>query len=152
MVFYYSRGGKTKVFADALGEYLGCGVTRLETELDGAGKIGFLFKAMRSAFSGKGALVTNMPDAVPEEIFLCSPIWAGELATPAKYFLENADLKNTTVHLLLTASVPVEKYKTEAQELLYKIACKPGRAYIFATSSKAMPDRETITEHFRELL
>ena len=69
-----------------------------------------------------------------------------------RYFLDNADLKNTTVNLLLTASVPVEKYRQKALDYLNKIPCKPGEAYIFATSDKVPPEPETIKEQLRELL
>lgn len=152
MIFYYSRSGNTKIFAELLGEVTGREVCPLESDLEKKGGAGFMFKALRLAVSRKGFPVSTMPDAVPDEIFLCSPVWAGEIAAPAKFFLENADLKNTTVNILLTASMPTEKYKTGALELLAKIPCKPGNAYIFAASKKVPPEPETIKEQLRELL
>ena len=44
MVFYYSRGKKTKIFAHALGEFLGKEVYELESDLNDKGKIGFFIK------------------------------------------------------------------------------------------------------------
>ncbi|MCL2578299.1 MAG: hypothetical protein FWE27_09700 [Defluviitaleaceae bacterium] len=152
MILYYTRGKKTKVFAEALGEVLGLEVYELESDLNNKGNIGFIFKALSLVFSGKGYTVSNMPENLPEEIFLCTPIWGGQVAGPPRFFLENADLKNTTVNLLLTANMPVDKYKEDAMELLYKMQCKPGRAFIFATSNKVPPEIETIKEQLREIL
>lgn len=152
MVLFFSRGKKTKVFAEALGEILGQEIYELESELNDKGSVGFLIKALGLIFSAKGYPVSNMPQSVPEEIFLCSPIWGGQLAAPPKFFLDNAELKNTTVNLLLTASVPLEKYRLNALKELNKIPCKPGEAYIFAASSKVLPEKETIKEQLREIL
>ena len=152
MVLYYSREKKTKIFAEALGEMLQKKVRELESDLNKKGDIIFMFKALGMAFSGKSAPVSNMPESLPEEIYLCAPIWGGRVAGPPKYFLETADLQNTTVNLLLTASVPVEKYKRDALNLLNQIPCKPGKAYIFATSSKVPPEKETIKEQLKEML
>ncbi|MCL2387231.1 MAG: hypothetical protein FWC89_06735 [Defluviitaleaceae bacterium] len=154
MVLYYSRGKKTKVFAELLGEVLGQEVLELESELNNKGKIGFMLKALSLAFSAKSYPVTNMAKLqnLPEEIYLCAPIWGGQMVGPPRYFLENSDLKKTTVNLLLTASVPVEKYKKSALEYLGKLQCKKGEALIFATSSKVPQEPETIKEQLREIL
>jgi len=152
MILYYTRGKKTKIFAQALGEVLGNEVYELESDLNNRGNFSFMFKSLSLTFSGKSYAVSNMPEKLPDEIFLCSPVWGGQVAAPVKYFLENADLKNTTVNILLTASIPADKYRENAIELLYKFQTKPGRAFIFATSEKTMPELETIKEQLRELL
>jgi hypothetical protein len=114
--------------------------------------LGFIFKALALTFSGKSYPVLNMPQNLPQEIYLCAPIWGGQVLGAPKFFLENADLKDTTVNLLLTASVPVEKYKNTALEFLKKIPCKSGKVYIFAASEKVPPEIETIKEQLRELI
>jgi hypothetical protein len=154
LIFYYSRGKKTKIFAQALGEFLEQDVLELESDLNKRGKFSFFFKALRLAFSGKGYAVSNMESIkiTAEEIFLCAPIWGGQIAAPVKYFLENADLKDKKVNLLLTASVPVEKYRLDALEFLRKFPCITGEAYIFATSGKVPPEKETIKEQLHEIL
>lgn len=152
MVLYYSRSKRTEVFAKVLGEMLGREVRELESELNNKGNVAFICKALPMAFSGKGFPVSNMPLELPDDIYLCSPIWGGHVAGPPRYFLDNADLKNTTVNLLLTANIPVDKYKNKALELLEKIPCRLGRAYIFATSDKVMPESETVKEQLREMI
>ena len=151
MIFYYTRSKKTKILAHALSEVLGLPVYELESDLNDRSTFGFLFKALRLTFSRKSYPIRNMPTELPKEIFLCSPIWGGGLAAPTKYFLDNANLADCKVNIGLTASVPVEKYKKNALGYLNKIPCKPGAAYIFATSSKVEPDKEAIKEHFLEM-
>ncbi|MDR0272384.1 MAG: hypothetical protein LBI27_03605, partial [Clostridiales bacterium] len=114
MIFYYSRSGKTKIFAEALGEFLGQQVYELESDLNKKGGFGFLIKALALTLAGKSSPVSNMPENVAEEIYICAPIWGGQVVGPPKFFLENADLKKTTVNLVLTAQTPTEKYKKNA--------------------------------------
>ena len=151
MVLYYTRSQKTKIFAEALGEILGLPLHELQSDVNNMKTFKFLVKALGMVFSGKGYHVTNMPEQIPDEIYLCGPVWGGRLVGPPRYFLENADLSTTKVNLLLTASTPVEKYRTRALEDLAQIKCIPGEAYIFATG-KELPEKEIAIEHLREAL
>ena len=152
MVLYYSRTKKTKIFAEVLGEVLNMSVYELESDLNKKSIFSFMFKALSLAFSGKSYPVSNMPVSLPTEIYVCGPVWGGGIAGPSKFFLENADLRDTTVNLLITASIPVEKYRQNALNLLNGIPCKPGEAYIFATSDKSMPDANAIKEQLQEMV
>jgi len=150
VILYYSRSSKTKIFAEALGELLSQPVHELVCDLNGYTGIKFLFKAVPLVFTGKVYPVSNMPEAVPDEIYLCCPVWGGQMASPAKYFLDKMDLKGKTVNILLTAGTPVEKYRQNALNYLTKnISCNPGEAYIF-TSHK--PEKEIIKEQLRDLM
>jgi flavodoxin len=152
MILYYSRSKKTKIFADALGEILNREVRELESDLNKKGDFGFIIKALGLTFTKKNYPISNMPNNIPEEIFVCTPIWGGQLAAPAKFFLDNADLSDTKVNVLITANIPTEKYKTDAREYLDKIKCRQGEVYIFASSDKSLPEKDVIIEQLRELL
>ena len=152
MIIYYTRSNKTKVFAEALHGVLDMPLYELKSDLDDMGSLKFLAKATSMVFSGKGYPVTNMPEHVPEEIYLCGPIWGGSLVGPPRYFLNNIDLSKTKVNILLTASTPVEKYKKQALEYLTQINCLPGNAYIFATASKNMPELDVVIAQLTEIL
>jgi len=151
MILYYTRSQKTKVFAEALGDILGQSVYELDSDLKGMKTIMFLIKAVGMVFSGNGYAVTNMPDSLPSEIYVCGPIWGGRLVGPPRYFLENADLSKTRVNLLMTAQTPTEKIRTRALDDLARINCIQGEAYVFATG-KDMPELEIAAEHLREML
>jgi len=151
MIIYYTRSQKTKVFAEAVAEVCHMPLCALESDINNLKGVRFLAKALGLVFSGKGYPASNIPADMPEEIYVCSPVWGGQIAAPVKYFLEHANLGKTKVNLLLTASTPVEKYKTRALEQLAKFDCIPGKAYIFATSS-ALPEKDIAVQHFQELL
>jgi len=142
----------TKTFAEAVSVVTGHNAYAFETELEKKRGFSFVTKALGLVISNKSFPVSNMPNTVPGEIYLCTPIWGGKMAAPAKFFLENADLQRTTVHLVLTASTPVEKYRTRALNFLEKIQCNPGNAHIFATSSKIPPEKDVLIEQLKDLL
>jgi len=152
MILYYSRTRKTKAFAEILGEITGLQVYELESDLSQSSGFSFMLKAFKMIITGKGYPVSNMPPSLPEEIYLCGPVWGGKMVGPPRYFLDNADLRNTKVNILLTAAMPVVKHKQKALEYLSKIPCKSGKAYIFATSDDSASDKEALTEQIKEML
>ncbi|MCL2839446.1 MAG: hypothetical protein FWE05_01635 [Defluviitaleaceae bacterium] len=152
MIFYYSRSKKTKIFAEALGEVVNMPVYELKSDLNEKSSFAFLIKALGMAFGGNGYPVSNMPSSIPQEIYLCGPVYGGQMVGPPRYFLDKANLSDTKVNLLLTASVPVEKYRRKALDYLNKIPCKHGEAYIFAASDKVPPELDVIKEQMREII
>ena len=152
MILYYTYKQKTKIFAVALGEVLNLPTYELITDLNDKSAFGFIFHALKLTFSGRTYPVSNMPQDMPVEIFVCSPIWGGRLAAPVKYFLENTDLARVAVNLLLTASTPTEKYRLNALEYLQKLPCIPGDIHLFATSDKVMPEKEILIEQLHDVL
>ena len=152
MVFFFTRSQKTRVFAQAASERFNMPVYELETDLGEYTTFRFLLKALGMVFRGAAYPVLNMPVEIPKEIYLCTPVWGGSPAAPAKYFLQNANLSGVIVNILLTASTPVEKYKENALKLLESIDCIPGKALVFAASSKVPPEIDVIKEHLSEML
>jgi len=152
MILYYTYKQKTKVFAESLGKVLQRQVVELKCDLNNKSTLGFMFHALKLTFTNKAYPVTATFPTLPGEIYVCSPIWGGKVAAPCKYFLENLNFRNTTVHLLLTASVPTQQYKKNAEDYLRRIGCNPGNVYLFATSGKIMPDGEVLVEQLREIL
>jgi len=152
MIVYYTQGEKTKLFAEALSEILGQPIYRLEPEsLHRKSNFSFMIAALFLTISGKLHPIINMPASLPDEIYVCSPIWGGKLASPVKYFLENADLSEKTVHLVITAGVPTEKYQAEALNYLTNsVKCVPGKVYIFAGTRGQ--EKDIVKQHLEEVL
>jgi len=151
MILYYTYEQKTKVFAESLSEVINLPTYELKADINNKSRFGFIFNALRLAFTGKSSPVSNIPSSLPEEIYVCGPIWGGTVAAPVKYFFENTNLKHTKVHLLLTACIPTEKYRQTAAEYLRKF-CVPGDVHLFATNSKIMPEKEILTEQLLKIL
>ena len=151
MILYYTYKQKTKVFAESLGEVLNLPTYELKSDMNSKSRLGFLISAITMAFTGKTAPVSNLPDSLPDEVFVCSPVWGGRVAAPVKYFFENAPLRRTRVHLLLNASIPTEKYRKKAEEYLREF-CIPGDVHLFATHDKIMPEKDVLVEQLRKIL
>jgi len=148
MIYCYSATQKSKAYAQLLGEIINCPVYMLDCALDPTNKISFFFSA---AFRKSLSVVENMPVSIDSnEIYLVGPIWAGEVARPIKYFLENAPLSGKRVNMLLTAAICHEKYISEAERLLAKLDCIPGEVQVFATPKEGI-DKEMSEAHIREL-
>lgn|GEM_PF-1165663 len=151
MILYYSRTKKSALAAQALHEITGMPLYALETDINSFTGIKFGWNALRSVMSKKGYPVSNLPGNVPGEVYLCGPIWAGEMAGPLKYVVTNVDFSKTVVHVLLTGMQPSEQNRISTQKLLLKSGCLPGEVYLMATP-KQMPEKEVVTEHLRALL
>ncbi|MCL2371833.1 MAG: hypothetical protein FWC78_00330 [Defluviitaleaceae bacterium] len=153
MVFYYTYGSKTEVFAKALGEFLKQPTYKLESDLNDRAGFSFMFKAVRLALAKKAYPVRNMPvDKPAGSIFVCSPVWGGGLAAPARYFLENTDLAGVRVNVLLTAGMVTEKYRQRAYDYLNQLNCVPGQVYLFAATSKIPPEHDVLIEQYSEII
>jgi len=154
MVYYYSAGGRTKIFAEALGSVLKAQACELESDLGKKINFGFIARALWLAVRKKESRVLNMPDKIEaEEIYVCSPVWGGAAAGPVLYFLRNAGLKNKKVNLLLTyeSTGSCQKYQMRGRALLESVDCVAGRVLMFATT-KAMPEYEVAVSQMKEIL
>ena len=153
MVVFFSRSRKTEVFARVLGEIKDLPLFELRSELNEMPTFRFVIKALWLTIRGKIFPVDKMPENLPEEIYVCSPVWGGDIAPTVKYFLQNADITNVKVNIVLTASTPTDKYIKHAVNLLERTLCISGDVFIFATSSaETLPDADIIREHLKEVL
>jgi len=151
MIFYYSRTDKTKAVAQALHEITGLPLYPLESDITDAKGFLFAVKSIAAAFGNKGLPVRNMPESVPEEIYLCAPVWAGEPAGPMKYFIANAGLARIRVHTILTAMTPSRQHRTHVKKLLDRVGAFSGDVLQIATT-KQPPEAEILREHIQAWL
>ena len=98
-VVYYSRYGHTTKVAEALAQALGAETRRIE-ETKQRGFLGM----------GRGSVTNARFEIKPmdldlsgyDTIVLCTPIWAGKPACPARTFLHDARLDGKKVHLVIS--------------------------------------------------
>jgi len=98
-VVYYSRFGHTAKVAAALAQELGAEVRSIE-------------ETRRRGYPGMGwGAITNSRFKIRpmnldlggfDTVVLCTPIWAGRPACPARTFLRDARLEGKRVHLLIS--------------------------------------------------
>ncbi|MCL2665342.1 MAG: hypothetical protein FWE82_06995 [Defluviitaleaceae bacterium] len=150
MVYYFSYSNKTKAYAEALAKIKNAQAAGINSKLN---KKNF-FVMMRGCFLA--IRKKEMPvDEIPAleasgEIFVCSPIWAGNIVPPARYFLNRAELNGRRVNLLLTCESIHQsvKYKKAAADVLSGIDCVPGTVEVFCTS-ETIPEPEVLDEQLR---
>ncbi len=96
-VVYYSRFGTTRTIATALAEELGAEVREILAVRD----CGFMGMGFRSAFGIPMKIrPMNLDFAGVDRIVLCSPIWAGKPANPARTFLQEAKIEGKKLAVL----------------------------------------------------
>ena len=100
-VVYYTRFGHTTKVAEALARELGAEVRRIEETKQRS------FMAMGWASTTNARFEIKPMDldlSGCDTIVLCTPIWAGKPACPARTFLHDARLDGKNVHLLISTS------------------------------------------------
>ena len=98
-VVYYSRFGHTAKVAEALAQNLGAEVRRIE-ELKQRSFVAMGWGAITNARFKMKPMDLDLSGY--DTVVLCTPIWAGKPACPARTFLHDARLDGRKVHLLIS--------------------------------------------------
>lgn len=144
-VVYYSRYGHTTKVAEALAQELGAETRRIE-ETKQRGFLGM----------GRGSVTNERFEIKPmdldlsgyDTIVLCTPIWAGKPACPARTFLSDARLDGKKVHLIIaTGGGEIDKpVSVAADDLAKKNATVGATARVITKRGR----RETPDEELRQ--
>jgi len=98
-VVYYSRYGYTAKVAEALAQALGAETRRVEEKK----QRGFLVMGWGSVTNARFEIKPMDLDLSGyDTVVLCTPVWAGKPACPARTFLRDARLEGKKVHLLIS--------------------------------------------------
>jgi hypothetical protein len=144
-VVYYSRFGHTAKVAEALAQELGAEVRRIE-ETKERGYPGMGWGAITKARFKIKPMDLNLTGC--DTIVLCTPIWAGRPACPARTFLREARLDGRKVHLLIsTSGGEIDKAVAVIAEDLVKKNAAVGETSRVITS---LGKKETTDEEFRQ--
>ena len=149
MILYYSRLGKTKVIAEVLSEIKSMPIYRLESDLESKSGFSLMFDILRYSMFKKPYYVNNMPTELPEEIYICTPIWDTHIAPPVRHFLQNISLENIKVHFVITPFIPNLRHLTNMEKLLKSLDCIPGQIYTLAVTKESIKDIDTLREHMK---
>lgn len=88
IIIYYSRTGNTKKAAESLASKLNCETAKIVSKKAFKGILGWIY-AGRTALAGKDVEIIE-PDIELQNyktIIICTPIWAGRLASPMRTWL-----------------------------------------------------------------
>jgi len=107
VVVYYSRFGHMAKVAEALAQELGAEVRRIE-ETKQRSFLGMGWGAITNARFQIKPMDLDLHDC--DTVVLCTPIWAGRPACPARTFLRDARLEGRQVNVLIsTAGGEIDK-------------------------------------------
>lgn len=87
LVVYYSRMGTTETVARALATRLGAEIDDIEALTSYAGPYGFLTGIWHSIRDASPPIRRRLDPRRFRSVVLCSPVWAGKLAGPARSYL-----------------------------------------------------------------
>ena len=152
MICYFSYSSKTEAYAKALHRITGLPLHELRSKLNKKGFLTMLKGGAMSVFR-KESPVSNMPDAVGGDVYVCAPVWAGSMAPPARFFLHHADLAGKKVNILLTCASVADSdtYRTGALKELGQTGCNPGEVFVFATG-RDIPDASLAEDQLRQMM
>jgi len=126
LIVYYSRGGNTKKAAEDLAAELGADLAEIREDRPRKGLFGFLRSGMESSFK---KIVPYRPltadPAKYERVIVATPVWAGNLSSPMRSYLNDNARHFAEFGILLTHSGPVggEEYlkvMDEAEKIVGK--------------------------------
>jgi len=154
MIVYYSFSGSTKVYAEVLADLVNDPVFELREKSPRTGVLGMFFGAVE-ALMGTSAPLEVLPD-IPagKPVFICSPIWAGNLPPAVMTFIKNTDLRRRKVNVVLTFTNVLNRdaYQKKATGILRAQGCNPGFVQGFVCDRKLGPDRAIIRKHLKKLV
>ena len=141
IVVYYSRSGKTQIVARALMDQLSCEGEEIKSKVTRTG-VGIITCVLDQLFDRDDQLEPlhkNLKAHNP--IIVASPIWLGNLSSPARTFIKQTDLKDKEVYLFLTYNGALSSEKeTALRKLITSRRIKLKGVYKIVTKEKAEED------------
>ena len=104
-VVYFSRSGNSKRIAEKISKELSVGIIEISCKIDWHGMGGIFRGIFYSIMNKKVEITTYGNIEADDEIILVAPIWAGNIAVPAKVFLEG--IKTGKTHLVTSSGSSV---------------------------------------------
>ncbi|MCL2463006.1 MAG: hypothetical protein FWF44_10095 [Defluviitaleaceae bacterium] len=154
MVIYYSKSGKTKVFAEELSKIVKKSLFDLAEKRPHVGIIGSVIGGWES-LRKKESEVKYLPDFKGvKKVYVCTPIWAGQMAPSVRYLMNHAKWAGIEVNVLTTCrSVSsCQKYADSILDAFAAKGCVRGKAYGFVTAGKTPIDRQAIKEQMEQMI
>ena len=111
LVVYYSRTGKSEIFAQALSAHLATDILKITDRKNRSGALGFMLSALDSIRGAAADIEPPHIDVNPYKVIvLVSPIWNWKLCTPIRTFIDKNNLQGKKVLVVTTANIDVKKY------------------------------------------
>jgi len=156
MVIYYSYSKNTEKYAKELAGILQAEAFELKETKRRSGVAGFLSGGFQTLMK-KESLVEALPDiSACKEIYVCMPIWVGNVPPAVRYFLNRGDFAGKTVNLLITcgSATEMEGYRQNAEKTFKDAGCVTGAVlgFVCPMKKKEAAASEDIKEQLSAML
>lgn len=107
-IVYYSKNGNTKILAELLAQKYDGKIITLEEKGKRNGLFGFIKSGFQAATRKQSRLIGTPWDCIAEfdKLYLCTPIWAGNITPAMNTFMANASLANKEVTIVTVMADP----------------------------------------------
>ena len=103
IIVYYSRTGKTRIVVNGLMDQLSCETAEIKSIEDRSGFFGVLTCVLDQLLERDAQIEPLKKDVtVYNPIIIATPIWLGELSSPARTFIKQSGLNGKEVYIVLT--------------------------------------------------
>jgi len=103
IIVYYSRTGKTRIVVNGLMDQLFCETAEIKSIEDRSGFFGVLTCVLDQLLERDAQIEPLKKDVtVYNPIIIATPIWLGELSSPARTFIKQSGLNGKEVYIVLT--------------------------------------------------
>lgn len=127
-IVYYSKNGNTEIVAELLAEKYHGRVFVLEEKCRRKGLFGFI-KSGFQALAKKQSVLLNTPWKELKDydiLYLCTPIWAGNITPAMNTFMANADLTDMEITIVTVQADTQLERSERAQNYLTELVKKKG--------------------------
>ncbi|MBN2879493.1 MAG: NAD(P)H-dependent oxidoreductase [Clostridia bacterium] len=158
-IVYYSKNGNTEILAELIAEKLGAKLIKLEETKKRRGIIGFIKSGYQAVNKKCSELIGTPWEEIKEcdEIYLCTPVWAGSSTPAMNTFMEKADLKGKTVNIATVMADTKLEGAQRVHEYMKSVLNEKGAAVknciaLSGTSPLKQGERQHIQAQFEKLV
>ncbi len=154
MILYYSLSGNTKMYADILSVLTNEPIYPIIEKTPRSGTLGKARGIVESILNLSVPIEPINVDQTGRAIYICAPIWAGNIAPAVRTYIKNTNLQGKKINLILTCSeiINQESYRKKAEEIIILARCTPGFVHSFVCDKRFQPEPDVVRKHLKKLV
>ena len=131
-IVYYSKNGNTKILAELLAEKYDGKIINLEEKEKRKGILGFLKSGFQASKRKQSKLINTPWDEISnfDKLYICTPIWAGNITPAMNTFMANADLTNKEIIIVTVMADPKLNGVEKSHKYLSDLVAEKGGSVI----------------------
>jgi len=153
LVVYYTRTGHTRRVAEDIATALEADIEELKDDVHRGGPIGFV----RSGMEARNGTTVNLEplEHRPSDydlVVVGTPVWAQNVSSPVRTFLESVDLGNAKVGWFCTVGASRQSFKDDCFLTMNEASGRTPVAVVGFSASEMKKDRSVVIGAFADEL